>query len=118
MSDNIEHTSARAELEPLLARAITNAEAMNAEHGRYRAAQASYAALLALAAAGEDVREAEFEAAEDALATARRRVGRRVAIAGIQARAVQALIPAARAEAEFTAAAEIIKAAADEGATK
>jgi hypothetical protein len=73
-----------------------------------------YAAILARAAAGEDVSELEYETAEDALTTARRRVGRRVAVATIQARAVQALIPAARAEAEFTAAAEIIRAAEDD----
>lgn len=105
MDEHTLHTPARAELDTILNVAMSNAKAMTAEHGKFRAAQAAYAAILARAAGGEDVPEPEFETAEDALSKARRQVGRRDAIAGIQARAINALLPAAVAETEQMAAA-------------
>lgn len=108
MSQSTENSPARAELEPLLARAIDNAEAMNLEHGKFRTAQVTYASILARAAAGEEVPELEYEAAEHVLTAARQRVERRLAVARIQARAIQALMPAAVAEtAQHTAAGQV-----------
>ena len=100
---------ARSALTATIALASTNVAALQAEADRLRSAQANYAAILARAAAGEEVPELEYEAAEHTMAVTRRRIERRFAIAGIQARAVKALIPAARAETEQQAEADRAK---------
>jgi hypothetical protein len=80
--------------------AASNVIEVRAAAESFRVTQENYTAILARAAAGEDVPETEFEAAEQALMAARRRAQRRAAIASIHGRAISALLPIAQAEIE------------------
>ena len=80
--------------------AADNVNAVRAAAEQFRSAQLNYALILERAAAGCEITDSEFEAAEQAMAAAGQRVRRLAAVAKIHAGALTALLPAARAEVE------------------
>lgn len=100
MTESTPTAPALSALNTTAALATANIAQVRAEGDNLFAAQAAYGSILARAAAGEDVPEIEFEAAEHTMNVVRRRLDRRVAVARIHALAMGAIIPAARAETE------------------